>query len=285
MTLKEAIEHCKDVSLSCTNKECALEHFQLLKWLQEYSNILKKQGEHTIDKVEPKFREGEWITNGDYTWKIVEVKPLDYILQSQDGNIVDDTISHVDEQFHSFTIEDAKDGDVLMWDNGRYIILFKEIKDNIVAHCSYNTHSKHFGFSSNYDTRFDCILNFRPATKEQCDALMKAMADAGYIFDFEKKELKKIEQKSSVTEWSEDDEQYLLVCKNALRKYEVTDKWDSNIISQWLDSKLKSIKPQKQWKPTEKQIRALYDLNITGNISYAGQGQVLIELYNDLNKL
>ena len=43
-------------------------------------------------------------------------------------------------------------------------------------------------------------------------------------------------------EWSEDDEQYLLVCKNALRKYQVTDKWDSEIISQWLDKKIKSIK-------------------------------------------
>lgn len=41
-------------------------------------------------------------------------------------------------------------------------------------------------------------------------------------------------------EWSEDDEQYLLVCKNALSKYQVTDKWDSSIISQWLDNRLKS---------------------------------------------
>ena len=54
MTLKEAIEHCKDVSLSCTNKECALEHFQLLKWLQEYSNMLEKQDEHAnfISKIQ-----------------------------------------------------------------------------------------------------------------------------------------------------------------------------------------------------------------------------------------
>ena len=57
------------------------------------------------DKVEPKFKVGDWITNGHDTWKIVEVKPLDYILQSQDGNIVDDTISYVDEQFHSFIVE------------------------------------------------------------------------------------------------------------------------------------------------------------------------------------
>ena len=48
MTLEEAIKHCKDVALTCTNKECALEHFQLLKWLQEYSNMLEKQGEETI---------------------------------------------------------------------------------------------------------------------------------------------------------------------------------------------------------------------------------------------
>ena len=36
-----------------------------------------------------------------------------------------------------------------------------------------------------------------PSTKEQRDTLMKAIADAGYIFDIEKKELKKIEQKST----------------------------------------------------------------------------------------
>lgn len=39
--------------------------------------------------------------------------------------------------------------------------------------------------------------------------------------------------------WSDDDEQYLLVCKNALRKYQVSDKWDAEIISKWLEDKLK----------------------------------------------
>lgn len=48
---------------------------------------------------------------------------------------------------------------------------------------------------------------------------------------------------------------------------------------------LKSLRPQNRWKPTEEQMEALHDLNLTGNISYAGQGQVLIELYNDLKKL
>ena len=40
--------------------------------------------------------------------------------------------------------------------------------------------------------------------------------------------------------WSEEDEQYLLVCKNALAKYQTTDKWDARIISRWLENKLKA---------------------------------------------
>lgn len=41
--------------------------------------------------------------------------------------------------------------------------------------------------------------------------------------------------------WSEEDEQYLLVCKNALAKYQTTDKWDANIIYNWLKNKLQKL--------------------------------------------
>ena len=154
----------------------------------------------SADKVEPKFHEGEWITNGDYTWKIVEVKPLDYILQSQDGNIVDDTISYVDEQFHSFTIEDAKTGDVLASELCDSIILFKGINDdnNIDFYCDYDFYETDVPgdrFSVNNGQHYGNVedsKDFHPATKEQRDILMKAMADAGYAFDFKKLELKKI---------------------------------------------------------------------------------------------
>jgi len=159
------------------------------------------------DKIESKFHEGEWITNGDYTWKIVEVKPLDYILQSQDGNIVDDTISYIDEQFHSFTIEDAKPGDVLVCKGsvkGSNGIKYKRI-------CLFNNLDKAFFTlteTSNsveeyaVDVNIDYPDNTVPATKGQKEILFMAMADAGYTFDFEKKELRKIEQKHA---WSEED--------------------------------------------------------------------------------
>ena len=37
MKLEEAINHCEEVALSCTksNKECALDHIQLMQWLKE----------------------------------------------------------------------------------------------------------------------------------------------------------------------------------------------------------------------------------------------------------
>lgn len=37
MKLEEAIKHCEEVALSCDkdNKECAIEHIQLMQWLKE----------------------------------------------------------------------------------------------------------------------------------------------------------------------------------------------------------------------------------------------------------
>ena len=143
--------------------------------------------EQSEQKLEPKFHKGEWITNGDYTWKIVEVKPLDYILQSQDGNIVDDTIFHVDEQFHSFTIEDAKDGDVLI-DNYNNVVIYQEPYSNLLYHSFCFASTKVFVDSGG--SHF--IEGTYPATKEQRDLLFQKMKEAGYEWDAEKKELRKI---------------------------------------------------------------------------------------------
>ena len=63
--------------------------------------------------------------------------------------------------------------------------------------------------------------------------------------------------------------------------YGIGDDLDKQMCLSWL----KSIRPYNHWKPSDEQMNALHDLNLTGNISYAGQGQVLIELYNDLKKL
>ena len=55
------------------------------------------------------------------------------------------------------------------------------------------------------------------------------------------------ERQGEKPKWGDDDEQYLLVCKNALHKYQVSDKWDADIISKWLDDKLKQGEQKPKW--------------------------------------
>lgn len=320
---------------------------------------LEKQGEQRpADKVEPKFKVGDWITNGDYTWKIAEVKPLDYILQSQDGNIVDDTISHVDEQFHSFTIQDAKDGDVIACENGR-IGIFKCLNDNLFSSYCFIDNEGWFCGDEGQVHMLDTIIcgEIYPATKEQRDTLMKAMTNAGYTFDFEKKELKllitnggdfesenceqkhadTVEQKCEESKtkifdaptpfedklyafvaaceflaipskiefifehsqeildaareqigkeqsstWSKKDEEMRLTVLQDLQN--IKDSYPNvNVEPEF--NWLKSLKDRYTWKPSDKQMKALNAINVIGGISYAGQGQELVTLYNDLKKL
>lgn len=39
-----------------------------------------------------------------------------------------------------------------------------------------------------------------------------------------------LEKQAPKPKWTEEDEQYLLVTKNALRKYQISNKWDADII-------------------------------------------------------
>ena len=111
----------------------------------------------------------------------------------------------------------------------------------------------------------------------------------------------------SHTEWSEEDEQFLLVCKNALRKYQTSDHWDANIISNWLEKRLKSLRPKpkvdsveyergflagqgsiQHWKPSEEQMKVLKDAIIyveSSESNFKGSGSHLESLYEQLKKL
>lgn len=241
----------------------------VVEWLNNVKEKLEKQGEKpqgktytfegksafeaisevkvdNINKIKSKFKVGDWITNGDYTWKIAEVKPLDYILQSQDGNIVDDTISHVDEQFHSFTIQDAKDGDVIACENGRIGIFIKCLNNNLFSsYCFIDNEGWFFGDEGQVHI-LDTIIcgKIYPATKEQCDLLFQKMYEAGYEWDAEKKELKLLitngddffesencEQKPS---WSEEDEKMLADACIMLDWYQGNNWWKAQHIKNWI---------------------------------------------------
>jgi len=150
-----------------------------------------------VDKIEPKFHEGDWVVSklDGKARQISEVHCDEYNeYYIVEGNGYD--IKEYDRLHHLWTIQDAKDGDVLVnWNNT--VFIFKAIEDETVKfHIAYNekwdtvktpsTKLSHLGLP---EPQFE----FHPATKEQCNILMKEMADAGYTFDFEKKELKKVD--------------------------------------------------------------------------------------------
>ena len=147
--------------------------------------------ENPSRKIEPKFKVGDWVVNkfGD-SWHIDSLDKKNYQVSDGKGNYNYFPISKQDEM-HLWTIQDAKDGDVIFYDEG-WICIFTCIHG--IWYSSYCFITDDGEFHTGYERHaVDSIIhgNAHPATKEQRDILMKAMNDAGYKWDSEKKELKK----------------------------------------------------------------------------------------------
>ena len=99
-------------------------------------------------------------------------------------------LSFSDEKLiREWTIQDAKDGDALEFeDHGRFVIgilsFVNKTTGKVDVSCLLECNKFKVGVFYNLDT-----VKPHPATKEQRDSLMKAMNDAGYEWDAEKKEL------------------------------------------------------------------------------------------------
>ena len=194
--------------------------------LSELDKLLsKKQGEQKYDKVEPKFKQGEWIVWKDKYYK-VNYNGCGYELFGQNGLSTSWDYKTIEDNAHLWTIQDAKDGDVLS--DGTTIFIFKDLLSDgsVMSYCDCDTDSDEGDAFCPLSVNLMCS-KITPATKEQRDALMKAMTDAGYTFDFEKKELKKIVDEEQIKKnlqdnsfrrmfeqnpaWSEEDD-YNLQC-------------------------------------------------------------------------
>ena len=178
---------------------------------KDYSSIDPHFGK-PIDKLKPKPHEGEWLCENEpnnyarfiQILEVVDVQGKERYRISRDLHNDEDVAEcrFIKNNYHSFTIQDVKDGDVLS--DGNTIFIFKDLlSDNsVVSYCDYDTDSGESDAFCPLPMNLMCS-KITPATKEQREQLEKAIADAGYIFNFEKKKLKKVEQKSA---WSEDDE-------------------------------------------------------------------------------
>ena len=166
----------------------------LRRWLVDVVHV---KYDKPADKVEPKFHEGEWIVWQDKCYK-VNYNGCGYELIDQNGLRTSLEYGTVDKSASAFTIQDAKNGDVLASNSSTFLFSQEYMGGKPEAHCGIMN-----GFFIAKPE--GCWTNEKiyPATKEQRDTLMKAIADAGYTFDFDKKDLKKIEQNPA---WSEEDE-------------------------------------------------------------------------------
>jgi len=171
--------------------------------------LKKKDKWRTEDKFEPKFHKGDWIIfneNRNSTYQVERIGNYRYYLRHYLGGTL--SVPFDSELIRLWTIQDAKDGDVLACNEE--ILLFKSysIQGRISLYCWYNGQTNNFHSKEVVDTLLTTRYKICPATKEQRDLLFAKMKEAGYEWDGEKKELKKIESKmldaDKVIEWIDD---------------------------------------------------------------------------------
>ena len=160
---------------------------------------LEKQGKNSADKIEPRFKVGDWvvfITNKS-VYQVEKKENYEYTLRNIFGGSLCLSFSK-EELIREWTIQDARDGDVLFF--------YSEYKSHKMTQVGIIEKyvGKHGGCSNtfkiyvgvNWDNNLQMGKYIHPATKEQYDALMKAMNDAGYKWNAGTKTLEKLEKSS-----------------------------------------------------------------------------------------
>ena len=192
---------------------------ELVSSLSFYLNVVQNDGAYkdeekqseqkSADKVEPKFKVGDWITNDRYTRYIVGINSKRYQFKNGTVQYCDD----VDKKYHLWTIQDAKDGDVLSYvtDEGDlWLMIYQSLYEPYDGHVHYHA----LLINDNFTSQGTCVISIdelKPAAKEQRDLLFQKMKEAGYEWNDEKKELKLLITNGGDFEpaWSEEDEEML----------------------------------------------------------------------------
>ena len=154
------------------------------------------------NKIKPKFKVGDFIANDYCFGKVIEITNDAYLLDTEQG--IPFSYEH---NAHIWTIQDAKAGDVLAlsYASQNYILIYKGLyeKTMMSVFCFYCVEEDTYYDETDSFHVMNCGEIITPATKEQRELLFAKMKDAGYEWDAEKKELKKIEQK---LKWSKEED-------------------------------------------------------------------------------
>ena len=157
---------------------------------------LEKQGESKpTDIVEPEFHKGDWVVR-EYTKDIITINQVVDVKRIDDecfGYTLDDGTyfsGSWESSYHLWTIQDAKDGDVLVASDGS-IFLFKSTTGYACKHYVALTTDGAVKLNEGLEHYWEISTAVHPATKEQCDLLFSKINEAGYKWNNEKKKLGK----------------------------------------------------------------------------------------------
>ena len=172
-----------------------------LEWNSEKKE-LKTIKQKLDDEIEPKFKVSDWVVDSIGIAHKIERTVLNVTNNTFGYDIVGGGYFNDDSDVHLWTIKDAKDGDVVVDKSDGTIGIFQSIGHHpdggscndpsyCFLHCRYDDGFFYADFEHGNTIDSDDLI---PATKEERDLLFTKMKEAGYVWDAEKKESKKIDE-------------------------------------------------------------------------------------------
>ena len=168
-----------------------------------YCKYIEKQDDEPNDEQDladvknQEFKEGDWIVVGNMVGQITGVQEDCYIGRDTDGWYFSLSRPEGNSNAHLWTIEDAKNGDVLARNNDILSICIFSRFDGINNKyssflCRCGLEGEGLGQKLSINGYHDDCKDYVPATKEQCDTLFQRIQEAGYEWDDQNKSLSKI---------------------------------------------------------------------------------------------
>ena len=143
-------------------------------------------------KPEHKFHEGDWVVYNNDICQIVKheegCNKLVTVFGIEKELVNERNLSTA----RLWTIQDAKDGDVLACNEEILIFKSYSAQECISLYCLYNGHTNNFHSKEVIDILMTTRNKIYPATKEQRDILFRKIKEAGYKWNVKTKTLEKL---------------------------------------------------------------------------------------------
>lgn len=192
----QLIPHYESYLTDCIRLSTEEEKEKLFKAIKDNGYRWNADTKTLVELIKPKFKVGDWITIN---------KPCQIISINDNGNYIVQYCDNAETQllsknfceshFHLWTIQDAKDGDVLFHSDSASngIFIFKEISQRgttqkVICYCDYDSEDG-FCLGENHTCCWADSKILHPATKEKRDILFQKMKKAGYEWKPETKTL------------------------------------------------------------------------------------------------